>query len=386
MCSEWQKTTLGEVFDVRDGTHDSPKYQDEGYPLITSKNLKNGSLSFEKVNFISKVDFEKINVRSEVHKGDILFAMIGTIGNPVLIIEEPVFAIKNVALFKVPKTQSGKFLKYYLESSFVTEKMSKEAKGATQKFVGLGYLRKFPISLPPIPEQQRIVAILDQAFADIEKARANAEKNLKNARELFDSYLNQVFSQRGEGWVETSLASIAENLDSRRVPITKSKRTKGEYPYYGASGIVDYVSDFIFDEDLLLISEDGANLLARTYPIAFSASGKYWVNNHAHVLRFKNGNQQKFIEYYLNSISLVPYISGMAQPKLNQKSLNNIPVPMADSVIVNEIVKKLNVLSNDIDELEVTYKNKLASLEELKKSLLQKAFSGELTKTEGHAA
>jgi len=123
------------------------------------------------------------------------------------------------------------------------------------------------------------------------------------------------------------LIDVCENLDSKRVPITKKDRITGKYPYYGASGIVDHVKDYIFDEDLLLVSEDGANLLARTYPIAFSVTGKIWVNNHAHVLKFTDKYSQKYIEYYLNSIKLDTYISGMAQPKLNQKALNNIEIP-----------------------------------------------------------
>jgi len=129
------------------------------------------------------------------------------------------------------------------------------------------------------------------------------------------------------GWPVKSLGEVCDNLDSRRVPITKNKRVPGQYPYYGASGVVDHVNDYIFDEDLLLVSEDSANLLARTYPIAFSVAGKVWVNNHAHVLRFSDTASQRFIEFYLNSINLDPYVSGMAQPKLNQKSLNSIPVP-----------------------------------------------------------
>ena len=114
-----------------------------------------------------------------------------------------------------------------------------------------------------------------------------------------------------------SLGSICVNLDNRRIPITKKDRTEGKIPYYGASGIVDYVNEYIFDEDLLLVSEDGANLLARTYPIAFPISGKTWVNNHAHVLKFEDACTQKFVEHYLNSVSLDSFVSGMAQPKLN---------------------------------------------------------------------
>jgi type I restriction enzyme, S subunit len=131
-----------------------------------------------------------------------------------------------------------------------------------------------------------------------------------------------------KGWETKTLDQISTNLDSRRVPITKSAREGGEYPYYGASGIVDYVADYIFDEDALLISEDGANLLTRSSPIAFAASGKYWVNNHAHILKFESSSTQRFIELYLESIPLDDYITGAAQPKLNQKALNSIPIPV----------------------------------------------------------
>ena len=117
-----------------------------------------------------------------------------------------------------------------------------------------------------------------------------------------------------KSWEEKTLNQISVNLDSKRIPITKNIRTNGNIPYYGASGIVDYVEDYLFNDDLLLVSEDGANLLARTYPIAFSVSGKTWVNNHAHVLKFKNSTTQKFVELYLNSIKLDDFVSGMAQP------------------------------------------------------------------------
>ncbi len=102
------------------------------------------------------------------------------------------------------------------------------------------------------------------------------------------------------------------------MPITKDERKSGEYPYYGASGKVDYVADFIFDEETLLISEHGANLLARSTPIAFTATGKYWVNNHAHVLKFENWNLQQFVELYFEHIPIAKYVTGAAQPKLTQ--------------------------------------------------------------------
>ena len=232
--------------------------------------------------------------------------------------------------------------------------------------------------IPPLPEQKRIVTKLDKCFEAIDKARANVERNLQNAKELFQSQLDQIFSQKGDGWVEKKLGEVAENLDRKRIPITKNKRVSGNIPYYGASGIVDYVADYIFDEDLLLVSEDGANLLARTYPIAFSISGKSWVNNHAHVLRFNKIESQRFVEYFLNSIPLDNYVSGMAQPKLNQNMLNSIIVPNPGIDIQKNTVNQLDKLRAQTQSLESNYQQELDALDELKKSILEKAFNGEL--------
>jgi type I restriction enzyme, S subunit len=240
-------------------------------------------------------------------------------------------------------------------------------------------LKVMPVSFPPLSDQQRIVALLDEAFAGLATAKANAERNLQNARAIFESHLQWVFSQRGEGWEETTLDKISTNLDSRRVPITKHVRSSGEYPYYGASGIVDYVADYIFEGDNLLVSEDGANLLARSTPIAFSVTGRYWVNNHAHILHFESMATQRFVEFYLDSIKLDEFITGAAQPKLNQRALNAIPIPIPESVEEQaKIVNGIESLQEETQHLTRLYERKLAALEELKKSLLHQAFNGEL--------
>jgi type I restriction enzyme S subunit len=233
--------------------------------------------------------------------------------------------------------------------------------------------------VPPLPEQQRIVGILDASFDGIASARANAEKNLQNARALLRSERNAIFTNRGKDWIETTLDTLSTNLDSKRVPITKSDRKSGEYPYYGASGIVDYVAEYIFDGDTLLVSEDGANLLARSTPIAFSVSGKYWVNNHAHILKFENMATQRFVEFYLESIKLDEYITGAAQPKLNQKALYSIPIPIPENISEQvNVVDRIESLSAETQRLESIYQQKLAAFDALKKSLLHRAFSGQL--------
>jgi type I restriction enzyme S subunit len=181
----WQWTRLGNSFDVRDGTHDTPKYTTEGFPLVTSKNIYSGSLLFEGANFISEKDHRQISERSRVDRGDILFAMIGSIGNPVIVDTDREFSIKNVALFKYYSAADSepRFLLLYLK--LVAEEMRAKAAGAVQSFVSLGFLRNYLFPLPPLAEQRRIVAkvselmaLVDELETQLAASRAAAEKLL----------------------------------------------------------------------------------------------------------------------------------------------------------------------------------------------------------------
>ena len=160
-------------------------------------------------------------------------------------------------------------------------------------------------------------------------------------------YLQQLLNNQPVEWKK--LGEVAENMDYLRKPITSGNRVAGDYPYYGASGIVDY---YIFDGDFLLVSEDGANLVARKTPIAFSISGKNWVNNHAHVLKFNTYIERKFVEYYLNNLDISEYVSGAAQPKLNQNNLNRIPIPIPPLSVQSRIVEILDKFTAMEAELE----------------------------------
>jgi len=223
-------------------------------------------------------------------------------------------------------------------------------------------------------EQHSIVSRLDSAFAHINALKANALRQLAEARQLFQAELSECMRPK-EGWEEKTLPDISENLDSIRVPVTKKNRNEGKYPYYGASGIVDYVDDYLFDEDLLCISEDGANLLMRTYPIAFPISGRVWVNNHAHVLRFKNMTTQKYVEYYFSGLKLDEYITGAAQPKLTQKALNGIKINIPKTIDVqHQIVTRLDALSACVRQLEEMQRKTLAECDALKQAMLREVF------------
>jgi restriction endonuclease S subunit len=165
------------------------------------------------------------------------------------------------------------------------------------------------------------------------------QRLIDGARQVIDAWRPDIEID-GE-WEKINLGDICENFDSQRKPVTKTDRVQGRYPYYGASGIVDWVEDYIFDGKYLLVSEDGANLLARVTPIAFSVEGKVWVNNHAHILEFEEPATQSFTETYLNSIDLSNFITGAAQPKLTQANLNKIEIPLPPLEIQREIVARI---------------------------------------------
>ena len=210
------------------------------------------------------------------------------------------------------------------------------------------FIEDYEIPLPRLAVQREIVAEVK-----------GYQKIIDGARAVIDNYRPHI--PIDPDWAMVQIGKLAQNLDSLRIPIDKASRKEGPFPYYGASGIVDYVDGYIFDGNSLLISEDGANLISRSTPIAFSVSGKCWVNNHAHVLKFKSLATQKLVEVYLNSISIENFVTGSAQPKLNQKALNSIPIPMPNDIdtqhqIVGDLEAEQSLVAANrelIDRMEV---------------------------------
>lgn len=275
----------------------------------------------------------------------------------------------NVKILRPCAGLNSRFLYYYLLHLPI------ESKGYADHFP---LVRKSEVPLPPLPEQRRIVALLDEAFAGLATAAANAERNLDNARELFESHLAEVFSRRGDGWVERRLGQLCEILDSRRKPITKRDRVPGPIPYYGATGIQDYVRDFLFDEALVLVGEDGAKW-ASGERTAFGVDGKCWVNNHAHVLRPR---RDQICDYwlitYLIHLDLTAFVSGLTVPKLTQASLRDIPIPVPPLSEQMQLARTAALLEEQSQRLVGLYEQKQAALAALKRSLLHQAFSGNL--------
>ena len=338
---EWK--ALGDISTLRRGRVMSKEYLTDNfgkYPVYSSQTAQNGE-----IGSIHTFDFD----------GEFISWTTDGANAGTVFYRNEKFSITNVCgLIKINDKDelNCKYLFYWL----TTEAKKHVYSGMGNPKLMSHQVEKIPVPIP-CPEnpekslaiQAEIVRILDAMTSHT--AELTAELTLRQKQ--YKYYRDKLLSFE-DGEVEwKKLGDLAENFDSKRKPITSGLREAGGIPYYGASGIVDYVKDYIFDGDYLLVSEDGANLLARNTPIAFSISGKSWVNNHAHVLKFDTYAERRYVEYYLNSIDLTPYISGAAQPKLNKKNLEGIFVPnptLKEKERIVALLDKFDALTTSITE------------------------------------
>lgn len=334
MTVKWEP--LGEVFDIFAGG-DLPK---DNLSKVETKEFHIPILS----NGIGSNSLYGWTNIAKINQPSLTISARGTIGWTSFR-DKPFFPIVRL-LVLTPKTEFKlKFAYYFMKMIENNYKVS--TSGIPQLTKPM--IKNILIPIPPLSVQEEIVRILDRFTAYTAELTAELTMRQKQYNHYRDTLLT--FQDGQAEW--KTLGVIAENLDYLRKPITSGLRVIGEFPYYGASGIVDYVKEYIFDGDFLLVSEDGANLLARNTPIAFSASGKIWVNNHAHVLKFDTYAERRFVELFLNSIDLTPYISGAAQPKLNQQNLNSIKIPippLAEQERIVAILDKFDILTTSITE------------------------------------
>ena len=243
------------------------------------------------------------------------------------------------------------------------------------------WLLNFQIPLPPLEEQKKIVAYLDELNATISKLKSEYQSQLAMLDEMWNSSLDLAFWGSREraynlnNWKWVKLGEVCEILDSKRKPITQKDRIDWPYPYYWATWIVDYVNDYLFDEKLVLIWEDWAKWGSGDNT-AFSVEGKIWVNNHAHVLRpFRKQLCDDFLIYYLLIKDLSEYITGTTVPKLNQEKLKNIEIPLPDLEMQSQIVSHLDQVHQQITMLKTQLKSQIGHCDELWQSSLEKVLT-----------
>lgn len=217
----WEQRKLGEVVDVRDGTHSSPRYVSNGYPLITSKNLTNQGLNFDDISFISEYDYIEINKRSKVDIGDIVFGMIGTIGNPVLV-KSRGFAIKNVALIKQSSLIKNSWLLQYFKSGNFYRFVQKSNAGNTQKFIALSTIKNMNITMPTLKEQSMIGNSLN-CIDNLIAANQREGEKLKNLKK---SYMIKLFPKNGKKFPELRFPGFTDAWEQRKLNEVVSRRSK----------------------------------------------------------------------------------------------------------------------------------------------------------------
>lgn len=267
------------------------------------------------------------------------------------------------------------FLLYWLLSNETCQRVNDTCTGARMPRAQMNIVLGFDFLLPPLPEQHRIVAILDAAFAAIATARAHTEQNLRNARELFESQLAAVFSQRGAGWETSTLETTCEMYQPKTIS-TKEMVEDGAYPVFGANGEIGRYDKFNHETPQLLVTCRGATCGAINISKPFS-----WITGNAMVVRPKTASlSTDFLELALRGgIDVATAITGSAQPQITRTNLN--PLEISYPITLDEqntVVKRLNALRTQSQTLQSLAQRKLAALDELKQSLLQQAFSGQL--------
>lgn len=278
---------------------------------------------------------------------------------------------------------------YFLRS--IQHELDSKGTGTTFRAISGETIRETLIPFPNPETQQVIVSKIEELFSELDKGIEDlktAQQQLKTYRQsvlkwAFEGKLtnnNVKDDELPKGWKIMKFGEVVNNYDGKRRPINRDVRAKrqGKFRYYGATEIVDYIDDFIFDGKYLLIGEDGANLVTKSRPLAFIVEGKFWVNNHAHIVQTKEFLNIDFLSYYFNSLNLAEFVTGTAQPKLNQANMNKIPIPIPKIEEQNKIVQELESRLSVADKMEESIVQSLQQAEALRQSILKKAFSGEL--------
>lgn len=353
---DWEQRKLGTLCSlITKGTTPKDKSGNGEVNFVKVENIDTDNGEVTSMSKISVEEHEGYLKRSRLEENDILFSIAGTLGR-VSVVKPSILPANTNQALAIIRTNEGyiPYLTTVLKGPAVEDFIRRNPTIGAQPNLSLEQVNNLDISYPEYDEQVKIgdyFALLDNLIT-------------LHQRKSFSKNRKKIV------WEQRKLEDVVEFLDTIRKPLEGAKRTPGPYPYYGASGIVDYVDGYLFDEELVLLSEDGANITDRNYPVCFLASGKYWVNNHAHVLRTKDGNENKFICNSLERKDYKQYNSGMAMPKLNQEVCRSIPIncPSFDEQ------KKIGAYLNNLDNLITLHQRKCDEIKEVKKFMLQNMF------------
>ena len=342
----WEVLPLKREFDVVGGStpkSDMQEYWDGDIQWITPADLSRLQ-SFEITKSIRTITAEGLNScgATMVQSGSVVVSTRAPIGS--LGIAGIDLCTNQGCKALVPIHQiSSRFTAYFL--GIATDALNIRGRGATFLEISGDELGAFKATLPPCQEQIQIATFLDHETAKLDALIAEQQRLIELLQEKRQAVISHAVTKGlnpdapmkdsgvewlrevPEHWEVGPVKRFLASMNHKRIPLSSEERStrQGEYPYYGASGVIDSVDDFLFEESLVLVSEDGANLLMRSTPIAFVASGKYWVNNHAHILKPLDG-MPTFWSEMIEALQIAPFVTGSAQPKLTSEALMNLIV------------------------------------------------------------
>ncbi|MBI0397471.1 restriction endonuclease subunit S [Cyclobacterium marinum] len=407
MREGWEIKKLKEVcHKITDGTHQTPKYFNEGVIFLSSKNVTKGKIDWENIKYIDEAQHIEMHKRVAPKVGDILLAKNGTTGVAAMVDKNVVFDIYvSLAHIRSLGEVSPEYMLYFINSPLAKKQFNSRLKGVGVPNLHLKEIREVEIPFPKsLIEQKQIVALLDQAFAAIDQAKANIEKNIANAKELFQSKLNEIFSQKGEGWEEKTLGDVCEIKPPKK--LAKEKLNDSDLVSFVPMKYLNANKMYFNSEETRTLKklyssyvyfEDGDVILAKITPcfengklgIAKNLENGIGFGSSEYVVYRVNKNKlsPEFLYFFLNRESFrikgKSLMSGAVghkriQPNFYEGEIISLPSLQNQK----NILTKITTVQINLNQIESKYRQKLHDLEELKKSILQKAFAGELTMSE----
>jgi len=353
------------------------------YPHNTIQYLDTGSITCGKVDSCQELLLVDAPSRAKrlVKHNDIVYSTVRPIQRHYGFITNPLPNLVVSTGFSVIETKTNLaeplFIYYYLTSTEIVEILDVIADGSTSAYPSLkpSDIENLDISLPPLPEQKAIASVLSSLDDKIDLLH----RQNKTLEAMAETLFRQWFVEEAqEDWEEGCLGDVIELFDHLRIPLSKMERDKKKngqlYPYYGAAKVMDYINDYIFDGDYILLGEDGTVRTDKGYPVLQYATGKFWVNNHTHVIKAKPPYNNFFLWNYLSKKNIDEIITGAVQPKINQGNLKTLDFPKFPEDLVEEFNERTESFFKKINQSQT----QIHTLEKLRDTLLPKLMSGEV--------
>ena len=355
------------------------EYTSEGIPVINVKNIGYGQVLENELDYILESTRDRLSEHI-LKTGDIVFGRKGSVDRHAYISENYNGWVQGSDCIRLrfQEDVNTRYISHYLKLDHVKKQINHASIGSTMASLNTDILKNIKIILPELSVQNSIESALSSLESKVDVNSKICFELEAMAKAIYDYWFvqfdfpdengkpyrtsggemvwnEQLNREIPKGWEVTNIGKITANFDSRRIPLSQNERNsmKGDIPYYGATGVMDYVDQFIFDGQYVLIAEDGSVMDDDGHPIVQMIWGKTWVNNHAHVLEGCNGYSNELLHFVLKDIPVIKIMTGSIQKKINQDNLNNYKIPQIPHEIANQFTSILKTIFSKLRAIEI---------------------------------